>query len=257
MRFCPSCGAELIPGNRFCVQCGAPVDPPASPGPGISPATPVILSPAYPAAKAGPDKKILMIIGVIAVCVILATVVYFALPLLKPAASPASASKMPVTVTPTGYARVQTLIPETATPVQTPTSKIVDSSRFGSDYEQVYSLAKNFSYGQKVVTSYNLEHPPLYIWFTLEPVTIQRHILVSIGTSAEHMVNNTVPSPNSWFEVKVLDATDGRVVDQQGYGRDYPDMTENKFMVRQPGNYTIEMSGHDVYADVTILTGTQ
>ncbi|MFA4859809.1 zinc-ribbon domain-containing protein [Methanoregula sp.] len=255
MRFCPSCGAELIPGNRFCVQCGAPVEPPVSPVQEIPPQVP---SPGSPSVKAGPDKKTLILIGVVAVCIILAVGVYFALPLIKPGASSASASKTPVSVTPTGYAAVQTMASETQIiPVQTSASNIVDSNRFGSDYERVYSLKKNFSYGEKVITTYNLEHPPLYIWFNLEPVMVQRHILVSIGSSAEHMVNKTVASPNAWFEVKVLDSTDGRVVDLQGYGKDYPDMTENKFMVRQSGNYTIEMSGHEVYADVTILTGTQ
>ena len=83
-----------------------------------------------------------------------------------------------------------------------------------------------------------------------------RHRLVSIGTNNEHFENTTENSPYSWFEVKVLDAGSGAVLDQQGFGKDYPDVTKDFFMVRQKGNYRIEMSGNDVTADVQMLIGT-
>jgi hypothetical protein len=85
---------------------------------------------------------------------------------------------------------------------------------------------------------------------------ITRHRLVSIGTNNEHYENTTDTSPYAWFEVQVLDAGSGAVLDQQGFGKDYPDITKYSFMVRQRGNYRIVMSGNDVIADVQMLIGT-
>ncbi|WP_321508054.1 hypothetical protein [uncultured Methanoregula sp.] len=163
-----------------------------------------------------------------------------------------------VSVTPTGYAIVSTLGPDTAiTPGVTPTSKIEDSARFGSDYERVYSISKKFSFGQKELFSQNVTTPPLYIKFDLTPVKINRHILVGIGTHQEHMENVTENSPNAWFEVKVFNIIDESLAYDEGFGNDFSDMTNQEFMVRQPGKYRIEMSGHEVFANVTILTGIQ
>jgi hypothetical protein len=80
--------------------------------------------------------------------------------------------------------------------------------------------------------------------------------MVDIGLSTEHMINATYASPLAWFEIKVLDAGSGAVVDQQGYNRDYSEMTKQEFMVRKPGNYRIEMSGSEVKAEMRFLIGT-
>ena len=85
---------------------------------------------------------------------------------------------------------------------------------------------------------------------------ISRIRLVYIGTKNEHYENTTDISPYAWFEVKVLDAGSGAIIDQQGVGNDYTDATKQNFMVRQKGNYRIEMSGNEVNADVQMLIGT-
>ncbi|MFA4876574.1 MAG: hypothetical protein WC586_04110 [Methanoregula sp.] len=209
-------------------------------------------------------------VGIIIICIILTAAILAGSPFLKTGTSASSGQGLPVSATPTGYAIVSTLGPEnpavpsstpaayaTTVPVTTPTSRIVDSEKFGSDYERVYSISKSFSFGQKESFSQNVTTPPLYIRFDLSPAMINRHILVGIGTSQEHMVNNTVASPNAWFEVDVYDAADGRLVEQQGFGKDFSDMTKQEFMVRQKGNYRIEMSGHEVFANVSIMTGLE
>jgi hypothetical protein len=227
-------------------MCGKPVGQTQS---GSGPA-----QPNGPQGKPLPDKKSLLVIGVIVICVILAAIFFTGILPVKTGASPVPVTAQPITTTPAVYTIVSTPQP-TSVPVTNPTPVIVQSERFGSKYEQVFGINQNFSYGQKEIFSHNLRNPPLYIRFNVTPVTINRHIMVSIGTSEEHMVNTTVVSPNAWFEVEVYDIDDGKIVDEEGFGKDYSDMTEREFMVRQPGNYRIEMSGHEVSANVSILTG--
>lgn len=252
MRFCTSCGAEIIPGNKFCVQCGAPVEQ------STIPESPASAGSRARAFFSGMPKKnmALLIIGGILVLAILMAIVVGSMPPVKTGKSSGPSSGSPVTVMPTGYTVVST--PESNTtiiPEPAPTSNIIQSERFGSNYRLVYSLSENLSFGQKETFSQNLTNPPLFIRFNLDPVKINRHLMVNIGTSIEHMENTTEVSPAAWFEVNVFNATDGGLVDSEGFGNDYSDMTNQEFMVREPGNYRIEMSGHEVFANVTILTG--
>ncbi len=253
MRFCTSCGAEIIPGNKFCIQCGAPVEQSTSPE---SPASAGSRARIFFSGMPKKNMALLIIGGILVLAIILAIVVSGGMLPVKPGKSPASAPVSQVTVTPTGYAVVSTPEPAITTiPEPAPTSDIIQSERFGSNYKLVYSLSQNLSFGQKEEFYQNLTSPPLYVRFDLNPVKINRHRMVSIGTSIEHMENTTEVSPNAWFEVKIFDASNGTVVDQEGFGNDYSDMTRQEFMVREPGNYRIVMSGHEVFANVTILTG--
>lgn len=248
MRYCPSCGAEIVPGNRFCVECGAPLDPPA---PGSSP----VPGPATLPPRPGMNRTHIIVIAAAAICVILAAVILTGMTLSKAGPS-SSASAPPVSAVPTGYAVVLTPTPPPmATPKPAFTPNIQHSDRFGSDYLQVYMLSHNFTYGQKESFSQDLTSPPLYIRFSLDPVKINRHVMANIGTSIEHMINTTEVSPNAWFEVKVFDTKSGNLVDQQGFGKDYSDIPTQEFMIRQPGSYRVEMSGHEVLANVSIMTG--
>nr|WP_321352543.1 zinc ribbon domain-containing protein [uncultured Methanoregula sp.] len=254
MPFCPDCGTEITPGNKFCTECGTPVDEPAVPAPKVEPQAAL---PPVPEGKPGANKTIvLVLVGIIAVCMLAAAVILSGMFVTMPAKSSSATQGPNVSVTPTSYVIVTSLDPEESPiPVTTPTTKIVSSERFGSDYVRVYSISKNFSYGEKATFTQNLTTPPLYIKFSLMPVNISRHILVGIGTHQEHMVNTTVTSPNAWFEVKVYDAGDDHLVEQEGFGKDYSDVTSQEFMVRQKGNYRIEFSGHEVSAAVDVLTG--
>lgn len=252
MRNCPSCGAEIVPGNRFCVECGAPADP-DTPGSSSVPGT------ATPPPRQGMNRTIIIVIAVAAICVIIAAVVFSGMAFSKAGssapASSSSSSSPRVSVAPTGYAVVLTSPPVTTVPAPTFTPNIQHSDRFGSDYLQVYTIGRNFTHGQKESFSQDLTSPPLYIRFSLNPVMINRHVVANIGTSIEHMINTTEVSPNAWFEVKVFDAKSGNLVDHQGFGKDYTYMPDQEFMVREPGNYRVEMSGHEVFANISILTG--
>jgi hypothetical protein len=148
-------------------------------------------------------------------------------------------------------------IPETTIIPATPTPPIqVKDARFEENYEQIYTLNQKFSFGQKVNFDHELTRPPLYIKFNVSPTQIVRHRLVSAMTNNEHYENTTESSPNAWFEIRVLDAASGAIINQQGFAKEHPDVTSQSFMVRQRGNYRIEMSGHEVTADVQMLIGT-
>jgi len=197
--------------------------------------------------------------GIVVVLVIVAAAYFVGLPMLK-ANQKSSDGFVPSPTSSATYTMMQTaqptpeytiVIPETTT-----LPGVVRDDRLEEDYEQIYSLNQKFSFGQKVKFAHDLTRPPLYIRFNLAPTKIIRQRMISIGTSLEHMVETTETSPNAWFEVKIIDAGSGAVIDQQGFGKEYSDAIKQSFMVRQNGNYRIEMSGNEVNADVQMLIGT-
>lgn len=160
---------------------------------------------------------------------------------------------MTPTIMPTALPTSQSTIVITETPTL---PVIVKDERLEEDYEQVYTLNQKFAFGQKEYFAHELTQPPLYIRFNLTPTMISQIRLVYIGTKNEQYMNTTETSPYAWFEVKVLDAGSGAILDKQGFGKDYTYATKQNFMVRQKGNYRIEMSGNEVNAEVQMLVGT-
>lgn len=270
MPFCTTCGAEVAADKKFCVQCGAPMEPVTGPAVPVTPSGPgVAVSPPAPfgalPVQSKKTKTTLIIGGIVVVLVILAAVYFVGMPMLKAnqksagGFTPSPTSSVTYTVMQTAQPTPQYTmeIPETTIVPETPALPVqVRDERFEEEYERIFTINQMFSFGQKVNFDHDLTLPPLYIQFNLTPTQITRHRLVSIGTHLEHYENTTETNPLAWFEVKVLDAGSGAVIDQQGFGKDYPDVTKRYFMVRQKGNYRIEMSGNEVMADVQIMTGT-
>ena len=233
----------------------APVDPAA-------PKVPITPPSGYGAPPVQPKTSLnSMIIGGIVVVLVIVAIVYFVgIPMLKgnQKSSDGFVQSQTLTITPTiVHTALPTLQYTTAIPETTTIPVEVRDARLEEDYEQIYTLNQKFAFGQKINFAHDLTRPPLYIRFNLTPTMISRHRLVSIGTNNEHYENTTETSPYAWFEVKILDAGSGSVIDQQGFGNDYSDITKQNFMVRQKGNYRIEMSGNDVIADLQMLIGTQ
>lgn len=250
MPFCTSCGADISADENFCTSCGAPVDKSDDQK---TPQSPLPVQPGQ-SEKPGLSKKTLLVMSIVALLLIVA-VAYGVFPLLK-GPSPQQPQMTPVPLTTVSV--VTTSIqpsPVSSVPPPTVTPRQVLEARYGESYEQVYTLNRNFAFGQKEVFSHVLTQPPLYIKFNLTPVMVTRQKVIDIGLSSEKTINATYPSPNAWFEVKVLDAGNGAVVSKQGFNKEYSVMTKQEFMVRNPGNYKIELSGNDVVAEVQILTG--
>jgi hypothetical protein len=264
MPFCTSCGAEVPADKKFCVQCGAPMEQVTAPAAPATPAAPEVpvTPPSYygaPSVQPKTPRTFIILGGIVVVLVIIAVAYFAGIPMLKgnQKSSDGFVQIQTPALTPT---MVQTSPPTlqitTAIPVTTPFPVAVRDARLEEDYEQIYTLNQKFAFGQKVNFAHELTQPPLYIKFNLTPTKISRIRLVYIGTNNEHYENTTDTSPYAWFEVRVLDAGSGTVIDQQGFGNDYTDVTKQNFMVRQKGNYRIEMSGNDVDADVQMLIGT-
>jgi hypothetical protein len=168
---------------------------------------------------------------------------------VAPAAAPAYLTHIPATVT--------SAPPVETSFVPTPTATVRKlEGRYEEYYDEIFALGQDFSYGSTETVTRDISVPPLFIKYNLTPRMLTREKVINIGLSSEETILITNPSPNAWFEIKVFDATNGAVISKHGYGKDYPDVTKSEFMVRSPGTYRIEFSGHDVYADVSILQGT-
>ena len=260
MAFCTSCGEELPPGSKFCENCGTLVEQTPAPVPSEPPVPePVVVQ--QPLVPPPPPKKpvpALLIIGVLVVLALVAAAVWFA---GLPALQKMQESAMPATPQPTAVVPVmvtaQTTQPsETPVPWVTPTTTVRKlDPRYEEYYDEIYTLDQFFAFGQKETFAHDLTTPPLFIKYNLTPKMTTRQKVINIGLSTEETILVTYPNPNAWFEIKVMDAGNGAVVAAKGYGRDHPDVTKSEFMVRNPGNYIVEMSGTDVTADISIMQG--
>jgi hypothetical protein len=164
--------------------------------------------------------------------------------------TPVPSSTAPRITTYAQPSKTPSLRPTTVTPLE------IFEVRYGKSYKQVYTLTKDFASGQKEVFSHNLIRPPLLIKFSLTPDMVTRERVINIGLASEKTIKTTDPSPDAWFEVKVLDAGSGAVIDKQGFQKQYSGMTKQEFMVLNQGNVNVEISGNDVLAEVQILIGT-
>ena len=253
MVFCTSCGKEVRPGVKFCKNCGTPVEQiPASPAPPAASPVPVTM-----AGKPPASSGTLVIVFIAGVICLIAVAWLVGFPLLKGPQSAVTATGVSDTPTPLvpnlpdpspSAAPVTTTLPPdtTSTPVQH------TEDRYETSYEKIYTLDQVFAGGQKISYSHDLTRPPLYIKFNVTPGMISRE---KVDPSSGKMVNAIYANPNAWFEVKVLDAVTGAMVDARGFNRQYSGMTKQELMIRNAGNYRVEMSGNDVSAHIEMLIG--
>jgi hypothetical protein len=253
MVFCTSCGKEVSPGVKFCENCGTPVEQtPVSPAPSAIPSVPV------PIAKKPPaSARTLVIVAVAGIICLIAAAWFVGLPLLKgpqPAVTATGVSGTPTPVVPNFADPTTTVVPVTTTlPPAVPATPVQHTEdRYETSYEQIYTLDQAFSGGQKLSYNHQLTRPPLYIKFTVTPGMVSRE---KVDPSSGQMVNATYANPNAWFEVKVIDVATGTMEDARGFNRQYSGMTKQEFMIRNSGNYRVEMSGNDVTAHIEILIG--
>lgn len=277
MPFCPSCGNETDPGQKFCGNCGSPLDqitPPTEPfqlpppplAPMQVPGAPAPLPPAplpppppplpllaVAGAKKPVSKKTGIIIAAVAVIAIVAAIYVIGIPAMK--GGTPSGTGMKTTPSPTP---AMTTVPPAVTGTTStlpPTPVEARDDRYEETYKLVYTKDRAYRFGEREVFPIELTRPPLFIQFNITPSMVSREKLVDIGLSTEHNITAVYISPNAWFEVKVLDADTGAVIDKRGFNKDYSVMTKQEFMVRTKGNYRIEMSGNDVFVSVKILIG--
>jgi hypothetical protein len=193
-------------------------------------------------------KNTRIAVGIVAVLVVIALVYTYALPAIK--GTPISGSG----TTPSPSPVVTTVKPTTTTVTTTTAPTLIQRQelRYDETYNLIYESNLSYKFGQMESFTHKLERPPLFVKFSIIPAMIAREKVVDVGPS----VTAVYVSPDSWFEVKVLDADTNNVVDKRGFNKDYSVMSKQEFMVRNKGNYRVEMSGHNVTAEVLILTGS-
>jgi hypothetical protein len=259
MRFCISCGKELTPGKKFCEYCGAPVEQsPAPAAPAIQPVGSAAPVPqVVPAKPSGGSGKTLVVAGIVVVVAIIAVFYFVGLPLMN--GSPGKGPGPQTTAIPTpGMPQITAFSTVTADIPMTPVIPAAGQTyeeKYTETYNQVYSVDHAFVGGQKEVFTQDLTTPPLYIKFNITPKMYFGEKTVDIGLSSERVINTNYTSPNAWFKVRVYDAGNGGLIEEQGFNKEHSIMTKQEFMVRAPGNYRVEMTGNDVVAEVRILTG--
>jgi hypothetical protein len=257
MPFCTSCGKEVAPGKKFCEYCGTPLEQPAAAPaapvtPSAVPAAPV-LPQAAPGKPAGGSGKIMIIAGIIVVLAIIAGVYLFGLPLMRGTPETTTLPTQALTLFPTiPSEETTTRAPVT---VDTPSGSQTYEEKYTETYNQVYSVNHAFVGGQKMIYTQDLATPPLYIKFNITPKMFYEERPVEIGLHSEHIANISYTSQDAWFKVRVYDADNGELKEEQGFNKEHGIMTQQEFMIRAPGNYRVEFSGNDVTAEVRILTG--
>jgi hypothetical protein len=266
MPFCFSCGKEISEGQKFCEYCGTAQDisDGAAPSPGQQqppPPPPLQVtgaqSPAPFTKKPPLPKNSVIVAGVIVLVIVAASAYFIGMPLVKGGLSPALQSPAPVNPPMAMTTVMPSVLPTITTkpPTTVPTSVITRDERFEETYLELYNRNLTYKFGQKETFPVDLTIPPLFIKFNVIPVMVNRSKLVDIGLATEHTVYAVYPDPNSWFEVKVLDAVSGTFVDARGFNKEYNQYTKQEFMVREKGKYTVEMSGNGVIVTTQILMG--
>ena len=266
MPFCTTCGNEVIPGKKFCEYCGTPMEepdvapaalttlPPSVPAATAATAAPVS-PPAAPIKSSGGSGKTMVLAGIVVVLIIIAGIYFIGLPMISGSSGTRptlqQATTLPTQVLTPFPTYPSTKITDTPRTANIPTPYQTYEEKYTQTYNQVYSVNHAFVGGQKEVFTQDLTAPPLYIKFNITPTIDVGEKINEIGET----VNTSYISPNSWFKVKVYDADNGDVKEEQGFNKGYSIMTQQEFMVRTPGNYRVEMTGNEVIAEVRILTG--
>lgn len=285
MPFCRHCGSRTETGQKFCEECGAPIvaiqpapfaSPSEQPGPEHPPGTPGDGTPGVPVP--GPEAtaphrkeqpavaarssagKILIAVLVFAI-VLGAAAWYIGMPLLHGNGVPGTGFSA-VTTAPTTHPAVTPDTPRMTTPATTvpptPTPIMTVEDRYSETYEVIYTSNRSYQYGEKVTFPYALIEPPLYVKFNVTPAMVNDTKIADIGLSSEHVVYAVYPDPHAWFEVQVLDAANGAVIESRGFGvsKGYSDQERQEFMVRKSGDYIVEISGSMVSVITEIRKGT-
>lgn len=168
MRFCTSCGREVIHGQKFCEYCGTRLEQPAA-----APAAPAPPRPAVPAAPVQPQAapttssggsgKIKVIAGIIVVVMIIAGIYFIGLPIIIESSGNGSTLQQATTL-PT---QVLTPFPTpphmeiTGTPLtaEIPAVILTYEERYMEIYNQVLSVNRASTGGQKAVFTQDLTPP--------------------------------------------------------------------------------------------------
>jgi hypothetical protein len=157
---------------------------------------------------------------------------------------------------------------DTKTPV--PETKILSRTSGGAELQETMGVqpsepnmtviaktAANLSYSvndiEVVVTN-----PPLLIDLTVIPETMTdtKWYVNRTLTRKEEIVQVSGVSPYSFAEVSVIEKETGRIVAQEGFGRDNSVDLTRAIKVYEPGKYLVQLYGNEVVVQALLSTRT-
>jgi hypothetical protein len=119
----------------------------------------------------------------------------------------------------------------------------------------VYLNTQYYLYNATAV-EFNLKNPPMYINYTVIPtnVTMNKYVESPSGGHNYQTVQYSTFSPDSWFEITVMNKTTGTIYLQDGFGTEmgYPVYTSRTFKVFNSDDMLIQFRGNLVTANVGI-----
>jgi len=198
-----------------------------------------------------------LLLGLILLILIVDTIAIFSLvsgTALQTSSSktvPVAEATAPVpSVTPTSPQAVSTTPPPVKTTVPAPTPV---PARAG--YVNIYSLQDRELETSLEPILFNLVRPPLIIYFSVTPqnITDMKYFeYKTLDTEHHDSVNITRPYENAAFSISVTDNDTGKVVAEDGFGKEYGLQSPKTLEVKERGNYTIRAAGKYINLSLSI-----
>jgi len=130
---------------------------------------------------------------------------------------------------------------------------ISESEAANLEYITIYSTDNQIVNNLSPDVSVNLKNPPLILDFTITPVNITDRKYIEykmIGTMHYENVTIDRPSENAWFLVTVTNKDTGKIIAEEGFGRQYGLEATQRLQVFRSGNYRFDFSGEFVKASL-------
>ena len=153
-------------------------------------------------------------------------------------------------VTPTSPPADSKTPPLVKTTIPTPTPV---PARAG--YVNIYSLQDRELETSLEPILFNLVRPPLIIYFSVTPqnITDTKYFeYKTLDTEHHDSVNITRPYENAAFSISVTDNDTGKVVAEDGFGKEYGLQSPKTLEVKERGNYTIRAAGKYINLSLSI-----
>jgi hypothetical protein len=122
------------------------------------------------------------------------------------------------------------------------------------DYLTIYENDMEYNLANAYRMSFDMKNPPMIIHYTVIPHNVTDVKWFEPRDARKVIDNATVIRPDelSWFEIKVY--KDGTIYDQLGWGGVYAiPLTQQEYVIRDPGEYHIEFSGRFVSVSTEVL----
>jgi hypothetical protein len=121
-----------------------------------------------------------------------------------------------------------------------------------TDLSCLISLTTQYYAYNTTAFEFNLKNPPMYINYTVVPFNITQNLYVESpsGGGNYETITQSIYSPDSWFEVTVMNKTSGTIYLQDGFGtgKGYPIYLNRTLKVLNTDDMLIQFTGNNITA---------